>query len=549
MTPMEMLKRYQRAQSNRYVVEEMWDWIERYIAPYRGRFFKDEKSESSIEWRRPWVYDATAVVSAQHLASMLHSSLTSPSTQWFDYRFISDELNENKEAVEWLQACSKIVYQALQASNFNTEINEVYQDLVDFGTSAIVEEMETVDGKDELVFKSVPLKEFFFDQDTRGRVINFYRRYEWTPLQIFNKFGKDGTPQTIIDEVESQAYDNDKKYVVIFGIYRREDISLAETRNAMNLAASKRPYGWRYILESDATELGEEGGYYEMPAFVPRWRTTSSSMWGNSPAMLALSDTLTLNRSIELNLAATEKALDPPTLTTQRGLIGDLDLNAGGLSVVRDINEISTFESKARFDVTYQEIARLQSNIKEYFFINQLMLPPMEGTPATATEITVRMQQLERLIGPTLGRLQNDLLNQVVTRTFRIEARGGRLPEMPEVVKEMKGQLDIEYTGPLAKTQEASQVQRIMQWIGGVGNMAQLNPEVLDLIDWDEVVKTTGSLSGVPAKLTKDKAQIEEQRSEREQQEAAMQEAALAQEQGAGMQQLASGEQALQGGA
>jgi hypothetical protein len=529
------------AESNRYVVEEMWDWVERYIAPYRGRFFKDERSESSVEWRRPWVYDATAVMSAQHLASSLHSSLTSPSIRWFDLRFKQDELNDNDEAREWLEECAKVVYTALQDSNFNVEINETYQDMVDFGTSALVEEIEMVDGKEELVFRSVPLKEFYFDQDHRGRVLNFYRKLEWTPLQIVNRFGKDGVPKELVEEIESDGYNNDKKYVVIFGIYRRNEVSLEETRNKVALAPEKRPYGWRYVMERDATPLGEEGGYYEMPAFVPRWRTTSSSMWGNSPGMLALSDTMTLNRYIELNMVAAEKALDPPTLTSQRGLIGDLDLNAGGLTVCRDINELTVFESKARFDVTYQEMQRLQMNIKEYFFINQLMLPPMEGTPPTATEIGARMAQLERLIGPTLGRIQSDLLDPIVSRTFRIEFRRGNLPEMPDVVAELGGRFEVEYTGPMAKTQEASQVSGVERWLTLVGGMAQLNPEVLDVPDWDEIVKQVGQNIGVSAKLMKPTDELIEARAERAAKQQMMEQAQMMQEMGAGQQAMEQG--------
>lgn len=547
MKPEEIVRRQHMAESSRNVLEEILDLIERYIAPYRGKFFKDERSESSIEWRRPFVYDSTAIVSAQHLASSLHSSLTSPSTRWFDYKFQDKELKDSKVGKEWLEECAKLVYTALQESNFNIEINEVYQDLVDFGTAAIMEEMEEIDGEEELVFKSIPMKEIFFDEDHKGNVVNFYRKFEWTVLQIITRFGEENLPDSFKDEYKSEGYNNDKKHVVILGIYKRFDIDQKAAKGKKNLAAKKRPYGWAYVLETDPSMiLGEEGGYYEMPVFVPRWRTTSSSMWGNSPAMLALSDTLTLNRMIELDLIATEKALDPPILTTARGLVGDLNLNAGGLNTVRDINEMTTFESKARFDVTDNRIARVQNNIKEYFFINQLMLPPMGGTPATATEITIRMQQLERLIGPTLGRLQNDLLDKVVTRTFRILARKGLLPEVPEEIRDTEGGFEIQYSGPLAKTQEASQVQRIVNWVATAGQIAEFDPEVLDNIDFDGVLKETGSLAGIPEKLLKDPKVVASERQERQQQQEQMMQAQQQAAEGAAMQEVGKGQQAIQ---
>ena len=61
----EIRARYDRLKQLRQTVNETWDQIERFIAPYRGRFFKDERSENSIEWRKPWIYDSTAIMAAQ----------------------------------------------------------------------------------------------------------------------------------------------------------------------------------------------------------------------------------------------------------------------------------------------------------------------------------------------------------------------------------------------------------------------------------------------------------------------------------------------------
>jgi len=301
------------------------------------------------------------------------------------------------------------------------------------------------------------------------------------------------------------------------------------------------PYKTRYITLDSAEQLGEDDGFPEMPAFLPRWRTTSSSMWGNSPAMIALSDTMTLNRTIELNLTAVEKALDPPTLTTSRGLIGDLDLNAGGLTTVRDIGELVPFESRARFDVTYQEMERLRQNIESYFFIPQLILPPMQGTPATATEIAARMQQLEALIGPTLGRLQSDLLAPIVERTFYILSRAGLLPEMPEIVKDSGTGTRIEYLSPLAKTMESSSVQAIERWVMTLANLAQVKPEVLDIPDWDAVVNSLAEKMGVSAKLSRSTKEVDQERGEREKVQKAMAEGEAMQQMGEGMQAMNQG--------
>jgi hypothetical protein len=540
----EIVRRGRMCASSRSNIEDVWDSIERYFAPYRGRFFKDEASENSIDWRRPFVYDGTGIMASQHLASSLHSSLTSASTQFFSFRYRQDDLNEDVDAKAWLEECGKRVYESLQDSNFNVEINETYQDLVNFGTSVIIEETEEIEGKEQLIFKSIPLKECYFEPDTRGNIVNFYRKLYWTGLEMYSFFG-DKIPEDILDAVLGDAYNSDIKYVIWFGIFKRDGVEYRSTESKV-LDATKRPYGFKYVLENEPDSiLGEEGGYYEMPAFVPRWSKTSESVWGNSPAMVALSDNLTLQRLIELSLAAIEKAIDPPVMTTQRGLIGDLDLNAGGLTTVREMNQLAPFQSAARFDVQQKEIERLQNNIKDYFFINQIMLPPMQPSPVTATEISMRAQQLERIFGPTLARIQTDLLSPCLSRTFRINFRAGKFPEMPPIVAEMQGEIEIEYVGTMAKSQEASNIMAVERWIGMIGQAAQIRPEVLDIPDWDAMFKDMGYKLGVPAKYQNSSGEIEAERADRKQQQQAMQQAMLAEQQGKGAKAMGEGRQAM----
>lgn len=520
MKTQDITNRVKKLESMRTIVQDTWDEIERYIAPYRGRFFKDERSENSIEWRRPWIYDSTAVMASQSLAANIHSSLTSPKIKWFDLRFRNAKLNEDNDAIEWLDTVGDLMYRALSDSNFTVQAGETYQDLVDFGTSVIVEEAESEDDWRGVNFTSIPLKEAFFEQDYKGDIENFYRRIELTPIQIIDKFGE-STPQSIVDE-SNDPQKAERKHRVIFCIYRRRNVDPNKVNLYSPLAPLARPFGHKWCLEVTGEQLGEEGGYYEMPAYVPRWRKTSSSMWGNSPGMVALSDVITLNKLVELHIASMEKVVDPATITTERGLIGDLDLNPGGLTVVRSMDDLKPFESSARFDVSYQEIMRYRDQIREYFMIDQLMLPPMEGTPATATEIAARISQLERLIGPTLGRLQKDFLDPCITRTFNIMMRAGQFPPPPASVSQTRSGLDVEYVGALARSQQQDQVDSINRWLIQLTEIAQVNPDVLDIPDWVKLLKGSAHMLGVPAKFIRPDAEIKRMKEQRQ----AMQQAA-----------------------
>ena len=536
MDAQEIVRRFAKAEADRQVVQSTWDIIEQFVVPFRGRFFKDMETENSVEWRTREVFDSTAIMAAQTLASSLHGSLTSPSYRWFDIRFRADELNEDTEAKAWLEECTKRVYWAIQESNFNLEAPEMYTDIVSFGTSVVVEEFDEDEGF-EVVFTAVPVKECFFDEDHRGRVHRFYRKMEWTPTQIVTKFGLDTVPEHV-----KVCYENNsqEKLEVIYCVYKNESYREQEDVSGP-LADEVRPYQYRYVLRKGAEFLGAGGGFYEMPAFVIRWRKTSGSRWGNSPAMIALADVLTLNQLVELILNQAEKVVDPATLVTERGLLSDLDLSPGGMTVVRSLDEIQSYESKARFDVSELQRDKLRSAIRQAFYVDQLELK--ESPAMTATEVQVRYELMQRLLGPSLGRMETDFHAPMIERTFNGMMRAGRLPEMPEsLANNPNVDLDIGFTGPLSRSQKMDAVSATERWLSQVKAVAEFTgPDVLDYIDEEAIIKDQADALNVPAKYIKSNSKVLAVRQQRQQQQAQQQQLMQAQAAGEAMQAMGKG--------
>ena len=542
MDPLEIRRRYDSLVSQRKTVEDVWEVINQLVVPFRGDFFRDITSEHAVTWRdNREIFDSTAVDAAQTLAASIHGALTSPAIRWFELGYRDDALNEQQEPREWLERAAAKCFTALQDSNFNLEANETYLDLVTYGTSMIIEEVEEKNGQfQKLIFQSVPIEETWFEQDWSGQAHRAYRRYMWTPVQIVTKFGEEGCPLDIITKAKtSQGMDVKEKVIMV--IYPREDKKDANV--ATILSPKERPIGMKYILHKSAYELGDEGGYYEMPAFIPRWRKTSKSMWGHGPAMIALPDILTINSLVELILKATEKVVDPPTKVTERGLLSDLDLEPAGLTVVRTMDSMEPYESGARFDVSQLQREQLKQSIRSIFFVDQLELK--ESPAMTATEVQTRYELMQRLLGPTLGRLQSDYLDPLVQRTFNILYRAGQFGEPPAIVFDSSGELDIIYTGPLVRAQRADIAQGVTRWVASLAELGEVTPDVLDVPNWDAIAKELASLEGVPAKLMNSDTEIKKQRRARQEAQAQQNQALQAQEEGAGMEAMGKGAQAL----
>lgn len=165
----------------------------------------------------------------------------------------------------------------------------------------------------------------------------------------------------------------------------------------------------------------------------------------------------------------------------------------------------------------------------------------------TATEVQTRYELMQRLLGPTLGRLQSDYLDPLVQRTFNILYRAGQLGEPPSVVFESSGELDIIYTGPLVRAQRADIAQGVTRWVATLAELSEIRPDVLDIPDWDAIARELGSLEGVPAKLMRSKNDIKTARKEREDKEARMQAATINEQEGKGMEAIGKGQAALMG--
>jgi hypothetical protein len=385
-------------------------------------------------------------------------------------------------------------------------------------------------------FTGVPLVESFFEEDNRGRIINFYRKMRWSAAMILEKFGS-ATPQNIREKAEKGTR-TDKDINICFCVFKRnlgKPVDVTTT-----LTPENRPYGYKYVLLDNKEVIGQEGGYYSMPILNMRWRKTADSMWGNSPAMIALPDILTLNELVELILNSLEKVVDPAIKTTERGLLSNLDLGPSGINVLRSMDDLDAFESRARFDVAELNREKLQRDINQIFYVDQL---EMKDSPAmTATEVQVRYELMQRLLGPTLGRLQSDFLDPLVTSTLADLMRYKEISAPPEaVLRAGDPRVLTRYTGPMARAQKLDQVGSLERFAAGVAQLAEIQPNVLDTVDWDGLVRNLGKLLQIDPDNLKSIAEVTRDRKDKEEQMNRMQEAQVTEQEG-------KAEQAVMGG-
>ena len=170
---------------------------------------------------------------------------------------------------------------------------------------------------------------------------------------------------------------------------------------------------------------------------------------------------------------------------------------------------------------------QLRTAIRQAYYSDQLQL--QEGPQMTATEVQVRYELMQRLLGPTLGRFQTEFLNPLIERAFGIMLRANAFLPTPNELGDEN--LDIEYVGPLARSQrmeESVAVERLYQL---AMNIAQADPSVMDIINNDEAMRLRANLLGVPKSVLRGRDEVEEIRTQRAEQQQMMQQQQMAQQQ------------------
>ena len=496
-------RRFKQLQTQRSNWENHWQELADYMLPRKADI---TRKRTQGDKRTERIFDGTAIHAVELLASSLHGMLTSPSTPWFSMRYRDPELQGNDAANEWLELAIDQMYQAFNRSNFQQEIHELYYDLVVFGTAALYVEGD----EDGLRFSSRHIAEIYISEDSNGKVDTVYRKFKMTARAMAQRFGEANLPPKCAKDLKSEPYN---EHDVIHVVFPR-----GETGGKF---AKDKPFASIYYA-LDGKKLLSEGGYDEFCFMVPRFNKDSVSTYGRSVSMNALPDTKMLNKMSEVTIRAAQKQIDPPLMVPDDGFMLPVRTTPGSLNFyragTRDRLEPLQIGANNPLGLAMEEQRR--NAIRQAFFVDQLMMAQTGGN-MTATEVLSRNETKMRLLGPVLGRLQSELLQPMIARSFALLLRSGLLPPAPE---ELQGQdIEIEYVSPLAKAQKLTDLQSMLRGFEVLMQVNEIAP-VTDYLDTDKLVKYLVEVTGIPARVVRSDSEVAEMREQQQEQAAQQQE-------------------------
>lgn len=480
-------------ETNRQPYFEFWQELANFYLPRRYVWLADNTSSRVRSMRNPHILDSTGTIAARVLASGMMNGITSPARPWFSLRITGyeDALAESSVRV-WLDEVTRRMMLIMAESNFYNALAVMYLDLVIFGTAAMLvyEDFESV-----IRCYNPALGEYYIAQDDRLQVNTFARKFTYNVDQIISRWGVENV--TLATETLWKAGGASTQMP-------REIYHLIEPNNDGKGAISKRFKFRETYWEKDAL-LGvvlEQRGFNELPGLFPRWELAANDSYGSCPAMESIGDVKQLQQETLRKAQGIDKVVNPP-------LIADIQLQhrptatvPGGVTYVAGVNNIGAkplYQIAPPLGEMTQDIAQIQQRIRETFHNPLFQMISNLDTVRSATEIDARKEEKLVLLGPVLERFENEALDPAINRVFAIMLRMGLLPEAPEEIKD--ADIEIQYVSILSTAQRAVAAIPTERWMSFVGNLAAVKPDVLNIPNFEEVIRTYGSDLGVPAKM------------------------------------------------
>lgn len=515
--------------------EPSWRDVAEYLHPRNSRFLVSDANKGNRQSRNTnKIVDTTAVYALRTLSSGMMSGITSPARPWFRLTVPDPELNDMTPVRSWLYQVETRMREVFSRSNLYNVLPQVYTSLGAFGTGA----MAVMEHKDDVIrCFPFPIGSYSISNNADLRVDTFVREFRMTVRQLVSDFGL----EKCSDRVQ-KAY-KDRKLEQWIDV-----IQLVEPNWNMQHGREDhagKPYRSIYYEKAgDGEKMLRVKGFDEFPVLCPRWEVTGEDVYGEGPGQLSLGDVKQLQLETRRKSQGIEKMVNPP-------MIGDVSLKRRRTSVLP--GDVTYVDMAANPNVGFRpayevslpladltrDIAEIQQRINSSFYVDLfLMLSQSDRRQITAREIEERHEEKLLMLGPVLERIEDELLDPLISRVFSIMVRKGLFPDPPEEIQGID--LRVEYQSILAQAQKLVGIQGINRLTEYVASLAQIKPESLDMLDADKAVEAYAEALGTPPDLLRDIQDVVQERQAKaeaaqmaQQMEAASQGAAMAKD-GAG---------------
>jgi hypothetical protein len=475
----DMIKRFKSASTNydnfRSLHQETYD----FVAPQRETF----RFHAPGQEKNRHVFDSTAVVGLEKFVSRVKGS-NMPSWRHWAKLVSGSTIPENKvsEINKDLDKGNDVFFNALNHSNFETEITPALTDL-GVGTGGIIIDQGEFNSGEVFKFTNVPLAELYPEKPGSGRIRSAWRKHKvqagkikqvWADAKVEGELAKiaEKNPAAEIELLNGQLFNpKDGKYYNVV-IYEAEKQLIFD-----QLFDSQR-------------------------FLVFRWNVIPGEVYGRGPAMQSLPDIRTLNKIVEFKLQALALEVGGVFTGVNDGVFNPNTVRISPKTIIPVASNNSQNPTLAALQIGGNpssvdlSIRELQGRINEAFFASPL--GDISDPVRSATENTIRQQEMLKQAGASFGRMRSELIEPLIAAGIDILKGIGEFPDISIDGKEVT----LKHTSPLAQAEDLESFQNILTW--AQANIGIVGPEIfMGTAKVEDFVKKTAELLGIEPSLVR----------------------------------------------
>jgi hypothetical protein len=462
-TATEILKRFDKAKSRKDVGwKDLYQEAQEYASPQREMFDETFKGDRKDGANR--VFDSTTQDAVLTGVSNLHSGLTPAMKRWVELE-AGLSIKEQPGAKEALDAVTDVLFTHLHNSNFDTQIIESYQDLF-IGTGALLAFEGT--RENPFNFVSVPLHQLFLEEGPNGRPDVPYRCFKLSVRNIMGQW-PDAELMTEHKELLKENPDEELKFIEAT-LPEKVEVFDNETEEIIEVDGYKY-----YVVCQKTSTVIVERAMTTSPWIIFRWSNLPGEVYGRGPVLTALPAIKTLNEQVKILLQNASIATLGMYTVADDGIVNLDNIKLGGGALIPVTSNGSQLQgptlaplpTAGNPQLSQLIIENQQSQIKRILFgdpLGDVNLPVK-----TATEISLRQQDLAKRIGSAFSKLQFELIAPLINRLLSILDNlelidlGGFKVDGTTIA--------IQHISPLAQAQDEEDVLKIIRFVQTIGEL------------------------------------------------------------------------------
>ncbi len=488
-----IIKRFEALALGRAEWEGLWRRCSDYVLPGRA------KSGQQL-------FDSTAPLALGRFAAAMESVLTPRSQKWHSLMTGFKELDQNPEVGRYLNGVRDALFTARYApeANFANIMTEAYLSLGVHGLAVIYVDDDPGLG---LRYQCLPAHEVYVAENAVGRVDTVFRLYTLTARQAAAEF------KILPDEIARDANEParmENRHEFLHAVFPRPDMYPHDRPNRLAggapLSPAHLPIASVHLARASRLVV-RESGYRVMPYAVSRFNVAPGEVYGRSPAMEVMPDILQVNAMMRTIIRAAEKAVNPPLLAPEADILSSFSLKSGSINyggVSQDGKQlVIPLAGGGNLPLGFELIEQARTVINEAFFINLFQIL-VDSPQKTATEVVERAQEKAQLLAPVMGRQQSELLRVIIDRELDVLAASGafaHLPLPPALAERGAAPILPRYETPMARAIDNQDGAAILNAFQGMAALAQFDPSILKLINYEEAGRCLWRAFAAPSDL------------------------------------------------